>query len=96
MLRQYYAASPKRPFQHIAKVAPDDIKSTKKIDSPRLGVISGHVFDGKEIYYGMCKKADKLYCFDVYYSANEQTKYDPMVKRIAKSFKKCSNPSQCL
>lgn len=94
MLRQYYMVSTRRPYQYIAHVAPNDIKPTQKIDNPNLGVISGYVFDGDEIYYGMCKKADKLYCFDVYYAANKKTEYDPIVKRIAKSFKKCA--TQCL
>ena len=92
-LRQYYMASTGRPYRYISK-AVGDIKPTYKIDKPNLGVISGQIFGGEEIFYGMCEKVDKLYCVDVFYPQKEQEKYRPIIERIAKSFKKCS--SGCL
>lgn len=86
MLRQYYMKSKKTPYNYILGNA-TYFKKTHKVDKPNLGIVSGS--DGKEIFYGMCTKSDKLYCFDVFYSAKEEAKYGPIVKRIAKSFKKC-------
>ncbi|CAM5619262.1 hypothetical protein MAUB1S_10542 [Mycolicibacterium aubagnense] len=91
MLRQYYMESTKRPYKYILGNA-DNIRTIEKVDKPNIGIVSGYLSKGEEIFYGMCVKSDKLYCFDVFYSAKERAKYDPIVKRIAKSFRKCTDP----
>ncbi|HEV2503785.1 MAG TPA: hypothetical protein VGV39_11970 [Mesorhizobium sp.] len=89
LLRQYYMEYSKRPYRYISGNV-DNINVTYKIDKPNVGIVSGSVFGGKEIFFGMCTKSDKLHCFDVFYSAKEKAKYGPIVKRIAKSFRESS------
>lgn len=87
-LRQYRTASTGSPFAYIsAAIASDAAEITYSVDKPAMGVVSGLSADRSEIFYGMCRKAETVYCFDMHYPSQMQASFGPIVTRIAASFR---------
>ncbi|ESW99284.1 hypothetical protein X769_23880 [Mesorhizobium sp. LSJC268A00] len=89
-LRQYgiFDEPDKRPFEYIKEKTSSEGKATYTIDKPSLGVISGTTPDGTRVFYGMCQKRIIVTCFDIAYDKKKQAVLDPIVERIARSFRK--------
>ena len=89
-LRQYRSLDAKgTPFQRIRSVlAHDGSEVTYRFDTARVGAISGYSGDGKDIFYGMCRRsASTTVCFDATWPREMQSMMGPVVERIAKRFR---------
>lgn len=89
-LRQYRSLDAKgTPFQRIRSVlAHDGSEVTYRFETARVGAISGYSGDGKDIFYGMCRRsASTTVCFDATWPREMQSMMGPVVERIAKRFR---------
>lgn len=62
---------------------------TYRYDRESLGAISGYTGDGKDIFYGMCKRdrVGAIVCFDMHWPREMQAMMGPIAERIAASFR---------
>jgi len=89
-LKSYWAGSNERPYVYLTEnVAGTSSSITYSVDEDALGVISGFEDGQSTIYYAMCRKLDERNrCIVMDYAATERAFLDPIVDRIAKSFRK--------
>lgn len=89
-LKSYWAGSNERPYVYLTKnVAGTSSSITYSVDQDALGVISGFEDGQRTICYAMCRQSDgRNRCIVMDYAAGERAFLDPIVDRIAKSFRK--------
>lgn len=87
-LRQYRTDAIKRPYVYLSETfGPAAEQITYILDKENIGVLSGYSKGRNEIFYAMCRKEKFVYCFDIQYANSEKSFFDPIVKRIARSFR---------
>ena len=90
-LRQYRVQTRARPFAYLKGVVAFS-EVNYSVDEVGRGVVSGS--RSRELsFYATCRREPgELVCVEMYYHADLQNEYAPMIGRIARSFTRNLNP----